>query len=1581
MLSGKTPEPPSDCKAPMLTEQKNGRMPFPVKSLRHGVKLTLLAQIAWLLPQAVQATPLAIPDIPLFVSRPVAPIVMLDASRDHQLFYKAYNDYTDLDPEKNDGIETTYRHSFDYYGYFDPYKCYSYNVGASRFEPAATTGDKYCAGNWSGNFLNWLAMTRADVMRKVLFGGARSTDTAGETVLERANLPSDAHSWVKFYDGSDLARLTPFANASASAKSFATQSNQAGTTLSLPLASGFGYIGDQVVITLSATSKLYGVISATSSDSVTLDMRDNVTLAQGAYAALNLSRNGISFCNTTAADSGHSENTTAPPVIRIAQGNYALWSASERRQCQWSEKYNATQNGFAGGILSNGNRYGAGNSVLSELAASAENPVQTSVGLKLAGMTDPDYVVRVKVCDSALLGSERCKLYDAAYKPIGLLQKYGEGANPRIFFGLTTGSFKKNISGGVVRKNANSSLSGNTSTANDEIDPATGIFKSGYNGIIGTLSALRIYGWDYASSDYIGGDSCNYQQIGITTSGGSNAQGQPAQEGNCSSWGNPMSEIYVESLRYLAGRASTSAFGYTHSGSKDAAVGLAAPVSWADPLDSSNYCAPLNVLVFNASVSSYDDDQAASAFSSGTSWGALNDWTNKVGVGEGISGGANYFVGANGAGSDGVCTAKAVGNLSDVSGICPEAPSLKGTYGMAGAAYFAHTNPIRSALGPAGDATSYTVNTYGVSLATSVPRINVKVGNRNVVIQPAYRLDLGNGKYGTGTIVDFKIIKQDATSGKFYVNWEDSNQGGDYDQDVLGLISYSVTGSDITVTTQVTSASTNNPQGLGFIISGTNRDGPHFYSGIYDFSYTDPTPLVVTPAGKLNASGGCNACTDQTDRTARSATFNATGAATAVALQDPLYYAAKWGGFVDLHKTGSPDTTDTWDAKKVDGAPGGDGQPDNYFFVTNPGALEQALDTAFTAIVSASAASAVGANAASLTNGTTIYQARFNPLNWTGDLVAYAVAPASGTLTQKWNAQTTLAAPNPDARVILTARDDTRAATAFRWADISAAQQARIRGGDSVALGQNRLEYLRGSSANEGGSPTQFRQRPITKLGDIVDSGPIYVGTPRAQYSSPNRFLSAYLNPEYSNWRASLSGRTPMVYVGANDGMLHGFDATSGVEKLAYVPSQVYPNLINLASQAYNANHRYYVNGSPEVADAKFSSGWKSVLVSGLRKGGAGVFALDVSQPANFSESRAASVGLWEFTSSDDPDIGYVYGTPLIARMANGKWAAIVGNGYNSAGEKAALFILFLEKSGAAWTATDYKKIVVDSKGANGLAGVASFDANLDGTPEALYAGDLKGNLWKFDISDADPANWKVALSGNPLAVACIDTTNPCPSAKRQAITATPSITRHPIDINSAIVYFGSGKYIENSDAVLAAGSQVQSMYGVWDKDVATRRADYLVQTITASGAERTLANIPIDWSVNTGWVEDLPATGERVVGTPTVLSGIVFYNTFIPSPSSCDFGGTGYLMAARYDYGGLLPEVFVGKDSTVAGVPVGGALNGSTILAAGTGATTAIAISNITKLDPADPAPPATRLPPGVLSGTRISWREVILR
>lgn len=1560
-----------------------------------------------LYPNLGESAALNLGSSPLYITAPVPPIVMLDVSKDHQLYYKAYNDFSDLDADGN--LETTYKHAFDYYGYFDYYKCYTYSTANSRFEPFGTTSDKYCtgtnAGKWSGNFLNWVSMSRMDIMRKVLYGGTRSTDTATLTVLERAFLPTDAHSWAKYYNGSDIASLTPFNPATTAATGSSTTSVTIGSGSKTFNSSMTGItIGDQILVLNSSSNYMYGVVTAaTSGSSFTITVEAGATAGSGTYTSwtiTNQSSTGISFCNTTYSVTGQASQslntTTYPPLIRVTKGNYALWGANERWQCYWSEEKNNIQSGFAGGIRSNGNRYSR-----SGLASSAENPSYAANGLLVSGMTGKaDYVARVKVCDSTLIGNENCKTYGTSNKPVGLLQNYGEApasGDSKIHFGLMTGSYSKNVSGGVLRKNVG--------TLNDEINTATDGTLTSTVGIIKTIDKLRLYGYTYDNGYYNTSDTCNYQQIGIVPSGGTNSGGYPANEGNCSTWGNPMSEIYLESLRYLAGQSATSAYVYG-SGSKDSTLGLPL-AAWTDPVNSTNYCSPLNVVIFNASVSSYDSDQMSGISNLGTSNSAAH-YTNLIGDGESITG-QTASVGSNGSTYDGLCTGKTISSLGSALGICPEAPSIGGSYLIGGTAYYAHTNPIRS------DITIPTANanwnylkatTYGIALATNVPRISVTVGSGTVIIQPAYRLDrtdIASGRYGTGTIVDFKVVSQTATSGTFYVNWEDSNQGGDYDQDVWGILSYTISGNTITVTTQVASASTANPQGFGYVISGTTKDGAHFHSGIYNFTYSDPTNVTVSPATNIGATGGCQGCSDNATDIARSVTYTA-GSASGVTLKDPLYYAAKWGGFTDLETDAShtPDVQSKWDSQTTSGAAGSDGIPDTYFYVNDPGALEESLDQAFNQILDESSAASVATNSTSLQTGSQVFQGKFSSKDWHGELVAYPIGTDGVIGSQTWTSTTTMATPTANTRVIVTYKPSNQTGIPFRWpttpasptsTELDAATQ-------STPIGSsNLLNYLRGDGTNEGTGGSQYRKRVTSKLGDIVNSNPQYVGKPIGQYENQTLYRQAYATTDFATFRSTYSGRTSIIYVGANDGMLHGFDAATGNEEIAYVPSKVYANLASLASQSYS--HKYFVDGPPTVADAMISNAWKTVLVGGLNGGGKGVYALNVTDPTAFTEANASSIVLWEFTDSNDTDLGYTYAKPLIVKMNNDKWAAVFGNGYNNTGTGyATLFILFIEDGiDGTWGTNDYVKITTKVGSVttpNGLASVNAIDLTGDGIVDSIYGGDLQGNMWKFDVSDTNKNNWKVAYgttaTPDPLFTACGDATTAltCTNS-RQPITTRPEVSFHPQYTDTVMVYFGTGKYLESSDTT---STQTQSFYGIWDKGAALALADHsslLPQTITTttiSGTDyRIVSNTAVSWGtlatpVNLGWYENFPDTGERHTGNPKLVNGVLFYNTFIPSTQMCDFGGSGYLMGVNYVNGGLLSSpafdtngdgLFSTLDTLTGGVRVGAALGGTTIILPGTSGGAGAGVSVDT-----GGGMKSTKIGPPTIKGARTSWREL---
>lgn len=805
----------------------------------------------------------------------VTPLVMINASRDHQLSYKAYNDYADLD---GDGTpETTYDDSIEYYGYFDSAKCYTYDTSDDRFEPAASatgTNNHYCSGQWSGNFMNWATMTRMDVVRKLLYGGKRSTDTASLTVLERHYLPTDAHSFAKYYNGSDIHLLTPFtgisitppASISTDFRAIPTAADQ-DRTFSSALAAT---VGDQILVFSASDNTQWMIGGVTSTGAGTLTIQIPAGSYGGAgtsndWTLQNLSQTGITLVNLTkgasSGDDRYSDTNDNPPIIRVARGNFALWTANEKYQAYWSGEKSNLQGSF-GGFRSNGNQ-----AYLSGLNASGENPSQSIHALSVASLpVAGEYVVRIEVANSAWLGNEKVKQYGGSsgnYKPIGLLQVYGD--SDQINFGLMTGSYTNNISGGVLRKNI--------SSFTNEVSSADGTFISGANGIVQNFDSLRIYGYDYSNGTYRDRDDCTYQQTGLVHSGGSESQGHPANEGNCSSWGNPMSEIYLESLRYLAGATPNTDFTYSGT-TNDSTLGLTL-ASWSDPLNSVNYCAPINVLNFNASVSGYDDDQMDGITDLGaiTSTTAAQTLTDAIGVYEGISA-SSWFIGDNGVASNELCSSKDIGSgFGSYAGLCPEAPTQKGTYLMSGAAYFANTNRIRTDLTiPTARASSrdLMVSTYGIALATNVPKIEVVAGTNTVTILPAYRLDVsstGSGPFGGGTLVDFKIVEQTASYGKFYVNWEDSEMGGDYDQDMWGTIEYSVSGSTITVTTNAVARSTGNGQGFGYVISGTNHDGAHFHSGIYNFDYTDPTGVT-----------GCSNCVVSDSATSVAYTISGTAA-------------------------------------------------------------------------------------------------------------------------------------------------------------------------------------------------------------------------------------------------------------------------------------------------------------------------------------------------------------------------------------------------------------------------------------------------------------------------------------------------------------------------------------------------------------------------------------------------------------------------------------------------------------------------------------------------------------------------------
>ncbi|HNQ03954.1 MAG TPA: PilC/PilY family type IV pilus protein [Thiobacillaceae bacterium] len=738
-----------------------------------------------------------------------------------------------------------------------------------------------------------------------------------------------------------------------------------------------------------------------------------------------------------------------------------------------------------------------------------------------------------------------------------------------------------------------------------------------------------------------------------------------------------------------------------------------------------------------------------------------------------------------------------------------------------------------------------------------------------------------------------------------------------------------------------------------------------------------------------------------------------------------LWLAGKYGGFIDTNGDGNPNVSSAgsasaeWDAD-------GDGVPDNYVLANDPGKLVTGLKSAFTNILARiGSAAAVATNSTSLQARSRVYQAKFSSVEWSGQLLQFPVTLSGVLGAPEWDAGSLINGQAAGARVILTRAGG--GGVDFQYANLSSAQQNDLdtdKAGFKDGCGTARVAYLRGDPSNEGVSGTftcgantvaKFRVRN-NRLGDIVNSNPWYVGAPAAGYSDVD-------HPGYGAYRAAKLNRTPVVYVGGNDGMLHGVNAeldftsiatgqttaNSGKEVLAYVPSPIYASLSRLTDRDYNKNHRYYVDGSPLVGDADLSAtatpDWRSVLVGVMGAGGKGVFALDVSNPANFSAANAANILLWEFTATDDADMGHVFNHPpmhatnnqpkQLVKMKNGQWAVILGNGYNSSAGKAALYVLFIKEGmDGVWTVnTDYVKIVADSAGNNGLSSPVPFDMDGDGVVDVVYAGDLKGNMWKFLVGDANPANWRVAFSTagcgagstcTPLFVAQDASSN------RQPIIWPAEVTRHPQG-TGALVLFGTGKYLEGTDNTSSAA---QSVYGIWDKHDNTTTAgvgstNLLAQTvtgvstITSGGVNynyRTVSGNAISaWGNGSGqymgWYVDLPTSGERTSGIPKLINGVLYLNTFIPSSAPCDYGGTGWLMAIDYLTGGNPPfAVFTQNPNKVAGFQVGAALGGTTLIQGTSTSNQGVGVSSLTTGNLS-----STSLNFGAGAHGRVNWRELV--
>lgn len=714
---------------------------------------------------------------------------------------------------------------------------------------------------------------------------------------------------------------------------------------------------------------------------------------------------------------------------------------------------------------------------------------------------------------------------------------------------------------------------------------------------------------------------------------------------------------------------------------------------------------------------------------------------------------------------------------------------------------------------------------------------------------------------------------------------------------------------------------------LGDILHPTSNWSTYYIAGVAYWAHTSafrpdmPSARVTTFGIDVNEAGN--------------------GTVGATQRQSQIFLAAKYGGFKDdkidggnadgnpFKAAGQGGTTVTnnteWEA-----APTGSNVPSNWFLASQPQAMIDAIKKIFVQITSsAGTLSGIALTSNRIVQNGFVYTPGFDQ-KWNGQLSAYAISKsADGTAvtiaqTRTWEAGNRLASKSPSTRSIFTFNSTGGTGVPFQFTGngISSAQQALLNLNPDSGLndgnGQIRLNYLRGDRTQEsngqgGGGP--FRAR-TTVFGDIIGSGPVFVGDPAATRTDSG----------YSSFLTTYTGRTPMVYVGANDGMLHGFNANTGDEVFAYVPNAIFSALAQLTSPSYS--HRPYVDATPLVAEAQVNGAWKSVLAGGFGGGAQGIYALDVTDPDGGKSGTAFSGAnvLWEFTDKDDADMGNVMGPPIVAKLQTGmdtngnpvyKWFVVVGNGLNSnqtdgysnGNAPAALFLLSLDKTaGTAWTLnSNYFKIVTPAPAtvppyvtANGLSTPASVGAP-NGRVTSFYAGDLQGNLWKFNVAGT-PSTWNgnatagalPAFGGTPGKPMFVATDS---QGRRQPITVQPQVVYAP---GGYMVLFGTGKYYELSDTSSTV-SQTNSFYGIYDgggTNYVPDRSKLNAVTMRASADGKSYTFNSSAYAPGyaaprkPGWVLDFLDSTERQVTSVVAQDGIVYFNSLYTGTDSCGTSG-----------------------------------------------------------------------------------------
>ena len=1149
------------------------------------------------------------------------------------------------------------------------------------------------------------------------------------------------------------------------------------------------------------------------------------------------------------------------------------------------------------------------------------------------GPADFNIQLDVTVCKDGFL-EEFCRRYPSgSIKPTGLLHEFGE--NDSLYFGLVTGSYNNNLRGGVVRRNIGS-------FGSQEVNPDDGTYLP-VEGIVNTLNKIRIPNDFVNQSGFRSARMRDCQDVTLRL----------LMNGECAAWGNPIAEMMYEGLRYFSGsQQPTAAFS---AAGEDPALGLSTAV-WDNPYDESKpygQCSGAYQLVISDPNPTYDsDDLPGSDFGLSPFTGSTLGTMHVGNIADFISSNESSvaglkFIGESGAVIDRTPAPKTVTSLRNIRGLGPDDTHRQGSYYSSSVAYYGNTSDINPIAPEA-----QTVKNITLALGDARPSIDVQVGDQQINFVP-YSRTVGSTNIGSlafkavNAMVGFTVISVSPTEGEFRVSFEDREVGSDNDLDASAFYKYTVVGGQVQMEVTADSAVGSAVQHLGFVVSGSTEDG--VYLVIRDLDTTvgqDFDFFQDVPPGKLPGEVPFDGVALPLQSTF---TFTPSGAPAAEVLPSPLWFAAKWGGFEDANEDGIPQT-DEWDADL-------DGIPDNFFQVSNPAEMLSTLRAIFQRISEQTGTiTSVASTSGALRTGDKVYRSEFLSGAWTGDVLSHSISLAGEVAAvPDWSAKQALNNQiNNGSRDIITYNPEADRGVPFQWPanhvspatdEISVAQVSALSTNANTRThdgrGEDRVSYIRGQDI-EG-----FRVR-VDFLGDIVNSSPALVGAPA--YAFPD--IWGEFAPEnsvpYSSFAATHRQRRRVVYIGANDGMLHAFDAGewqgteysagTGSELFAYIPSPVFRNLSGLTSPNYL--YKPFVDLTPRASDVFINGQWRTVLIGGLRGGGQGIYALDVTDPDSISESTAEQAVLWEFTDEHDPSVGFTFSSPIIARMANGKWAAIMSNGYNNAavdvgyqqgGGGSSILIIDIESGNLI------RKLLPEDLScqqntvlANGPTEPTAVDLDGDRTVDRIYAGDLNGCVYAFDVSDSNPSHW----TDGELKHEAVDDLN-----VRTPITTPIVVGSHPTG-EGVMLYFGTGKYLEPSDQMPNASRD--RFYAVWDSDTfdASTRSrisggDMVAQSILSVGNQdidtdgdgttdqtvqvRMTSEHTIDWNTDAGWYLDLEYDsldrGEQVVAAPVLRDGKIYISTHIPSGDECSPEQNGWLMILDARSGAMLADSQIDLD------------------------------------------------------------------